>query len=266
MALLTAGEDELRYDPLRDNNGKGYDPLSKQASKRIRIYDKDLKTAMHPEEKDAALAYRDNVAQTADSQQAELDTYKKGFKKTLAAADKKAQGLLGGIRNVGGQDKIPVSITGNGQVESTHYVNKGWAEEFLPTLNSSSKGQYEPKQNGDGSWWIDAQGYGKELRDLIVKAEDQTALQDNEINAANKGIDKVRGGAESLIASQRSEAIKTYNQDVDQATAVIEETRGLWTNYLKQQQTAFTKGVQTNTGGIRDLLSSGALVVKGEAK
>lgn len=266
MALLTASEDELRYDPLRDNDGKGYDPLSKEAGRRVKIYDNDLGYAAHPEGKAAAINYRDNVNEAATEQQGALNQYKKDFATNMSEADAQAQGLLGGIKNIPDQETIAVRIIGNGQVESTHYINRGLAEELLPQINSKTEGFYTPTEDGDGNWRIDANGYGKELRDMISNMENQTNIYGQQLSGMNDTINQTRQGAQATITSQRGIAQAKFDQEVTQADTVIEQTKGLWTTFLTEQQEAFTQGMQTNTGGIKDLLDSGALVAAGTVK
>ena len=75
MALLTASQDPLRYDKLIEGSDDN-DPLGKSASNRIRILDKDLGFAMHPEEKEAALGYKKEVDAAASKQSSALNKYK----------------------------------------------------------------------------------------------------------------------------------------------------------------------------------------------
>ncbi len=261
MAILTASEDKLRYDALRGNGMDLADPLGPLASKRIKTYDKDLGFAMQPEQKEGALQFKEQVNETAGKQQSALDTYKNEFKTSMAAADQQAQGILGGIQNAPNQQKVAVNIIADdGSIEATYHVNRDWADQNLP----GSGLNVTPVDGGFNiGVRVDGRVQGQEIHQMIGQAQEQTGLIDQEIAGANSGINDSRKATELEIASQRGIATGRYDLNVSQSEQVIEQTKAQWTTFVADQQQAFQAGVETNTGGIRDLINSGALVIKG---
>ena len=259
MAILTASEDQLKFDPLKGGDMDSYDPLDSQESKRIAIYDKELGMALHPEQKQAVLDYKKRVGQSADEQQGALDKYKSGFSDSMSEADKQAQGILGQYKTAPAQKKIPINVMAeDGSIEGTYYVNKSWADKSMSKIDGKQAGdEYNVNVNFRG------QIQGKEIHKLLTDAQEQTLLQDKEIAGINEAVSVAKGGAEAEIASHRGIATGAYNQNVDQAEQIIQATKDMWTNFMAEQQASFKRGIQTNTGGIRDLLESGALVIKG---
>lgn len=276
MGILTPDQDYLRYDPLRPVSMKDADPLGKAAGKRVRQYDKDLGFAVHPEEKEAALTYRKNINESVNTQQANLNTYKTDFNTSLEGADTQAQGLLGQFDKLPGQETIEIEVIGGPEdsEKRTYRVNKDWAFDYLP--NKYGKAGFKEDKNGvytvngyhagDGEFSEGGETEAvedKRLTKILAEVQRQTVGIDKDYET---NISEAKGLASTEIDSQRGIATKSYDQNVTQAEAMIEQTKKQWTTYLKQQQDAFTEGVKTNTGGIRDLVESGALVLTGSVK
>lgn len=273
MPILTASQDMLKYDPLKAGDMDNVDPLGKAASRRIKTYDEDLGYAVHPEERDAANQYRSNVDAEASTQQGALDTYKTDYASSIAAADEQAQGLLGQFQDIPGQDTIDVNLSHmSDDIEGgTFRVNRAWAEDYMeknfPNSNfrlDESTGRYTV----DG--WIkdpdNPQNMSvpdKELYLTLKAAQDQTNTLDDEYTAMQGQVTDARTAAELEIASQRGIAAGTYGQNVSQAETNIQATRDLWTNYQTSQREAFLAARESNAGGIKELVDSGALIVTG---
>ena len=279
MGILNANEDPLRgdklkYDPLKTE----YDPVGKAASNRIRTYDKDLGFALHPEEKESVLKYKGAVDSAVSEKQGQLNKYKTLATGALTAADDKAQGILGqaqdAVNNIKPQDLNIVSVNvlaKDGTVEGTYYVPKDVA-----TGLESQK--FEDKPMFNTSWGEDGKSFnisvevagghiaGKELHESLLDASEQTTellgmTEDNYNTAKEVGQTQV-DSLSSTVETQSGIAWDAYNQSVNQGNQVVSSVKAQWTTFIEDQQVAFQKGVETNDGGIADLLNSGALIVK----
>lgn len=273
MGILTASTDKLRGDSLRDDPLKGNsDPLGKDESKRVQTYYSDVGAAMHPEQHEAAMDYKSQVDNAVKGLKDSLSQYKSDFSSQMAEAEEKAQGILARARSSRpasvSQPKVAVNIASEGNHEATYYVNQDW-------WNQSA--QQELQSNGadlrageDGSYTLDVHGYGKEAHEAFQAAERETVGVDQQYNDANAANSAAYGmsiqGLEEQIESQRKIATDTYNQNVDLAEQTIANTAEKWTGWVERAQDAFRAGVQGNNKGINALLSSGALILKGEVK
>ncbi len=275
MGILTPDQDFLKYDPLKKRSMKDSDPLGKAASQRVPQYDKELGFAMHPEEKEQVLAYRDGLKRSANTQQFNLDAYKTEFATALGGADDQAQGLLGQYDNVPGQETIDIKFLGGpeGEEEKTYRVNKDWAVDWFPSNYLKANFTYDEENDRytvDGYTPGDSESSeggatepvkDKRLASVLADIQRQTTGIDDDLST---NINNARDLASQEIGSQRGIATASYDQQVSQAETTIKNTREKWTNYLSEQRQAFTKGVANNTGGIRDLVESGALILRGK--
>lgn len=272
--ILNANFDPLRGDALRSEKLATYDPLSPESSKVVKTYDRELGFAVHPAgEREAIDQYRSDIDTAVGTQRTALQNYNASYTAAMRTANQNASRVLSQMAHsldtaeAFQQERIAVSITGNGQIESTHYVNRDWAEKFLPQLQGLSEGLWSPIRYDNGSWSIDAAGYGKELREAVMDAEAQTndadAQYQQELSEAKRRLALEMRSAQNTINSQRRIAEARHTFEVTRANALMARTQGLWTTYLANSREAFQRGMRDNTGGIRDLLASGALTFKG---
>jgi hypothetical protein len=265
MAILTASQDMLRYDPLKGGDLDSVDTLGKSAGKRVKTYDKELGYAVHPEEREGALAYKEGVAQETAAQKTALGEYETSFTEALEEADAQAQGILGQIEDVKQQETVDLQVLYHDGKTKTYKLNKEWVDRNL--AKDFPESEFEIKDGvytvrGDvGDEHTRAPNFGM-LR-TIAQVLNQTRDIDTQLAGYQEQVEDVRAGATAEIASQRGIAEGTHAQNIAQAERNIEETGKLWTNYVAKQQQAFKDGAENNTGGIRDLLDSGALVVSG---
>lgn len=264
--LLTASEDSLLSDKLKDDPLKQeneYDPVGVEEGNRVRIYDKDMKMAMHPEEKESALNFKSEVDDKVAEQTGILNQYKSDWAESMAKADAAAQAQIAKAKSqrptvsAAKQEKVTVNVSSNGNHEASYIVNKEWADQAL-----------------GGNYNIDVEGYGKEVHQALQSAMKQTHDVDKEraqsISDAQATADQAHAmsiqGLEEQVASQRQIATNEYNQNVDLYNQQISETQQVWINWLNKNQQAFIDGVKNNDKGITNLLNSGALEFKGTAK
>lgn len=248
MALLNANEDSLLYDPLRDQD-QTVDKLGDQNSNRIAIYDKGLGFAVQPEQKTALTDYKNSVDSQAANQQSQMNTYVDTSQQAFAQGDQQASGILASYKNNPGQQKTTISVLGGG----TYTVNADWAKQNAGAISAIPSGSGYVIGKSDQS-----------LLDVLSSAQEQTKQQDDYINQANDIIGSQKEVAQKAINAQKSNAQAAYNQTLDQYQQSIQSIKDQWTNLISQQQKAFQEGIATNTGGIRDLIDSGALILKAE--
>lgn len=268
MAILTASQDMLRYDPLKEGDLDRVDVLGKTAGKRVKTYDKELGYAVHPEERERASALRDVVEGAVSARETELSEYRADFEGALEEADVQAQGILGQIEDVKQQETVDLQVLSHGGETKTYKLNKEWVDRNL--AKDFPEGGLEIK---DGVYTVrgytaaDGDETAYELNLMMLNTIGQVLNQTRDIDTQLAGyqeqVEDTRAGATAEIASQRGIAEGAYAQNVSQAERNIEETQNLWTNYVAQQQQAFMGGIESNTGGIRDLLDSGALIFSG---
>ena len=273
QGILTANRDtlladELENDPLKEQ----VDPYGQTAGKTVATYYDDIGAAMSPEQHSGVLKYKKQVSKAVSSLKGTLDQYKNDFATSMEAADKEAQGILSKARAsrpaAVTQEKVPVTVVSNGNAEATYWVNKQFAETAMPELEAVD--QFYTSQNPDGTnKSVDVRGYGKEVHELFIDAQNRTNNLDNDFNQANAANNSAYNmsvrGIEEQIASQSKIAHAKYDQDVTMAESGIEQTQRLWTKYRNSLRKNFIANVQRNETGITNLLSSGALVFKGES-
>lgn len=261
MAILTASQDELRGDKLKaDPLATEYDPVGKLESKRVETYDKELGFALHPEQKDYLNTRKDLVNADATAKEKALKDYQENFNKELTAADVAAQQQLGQIQEPT-MDLTTIRVMNGSTIEQEYVVPRSIAEE-LAKEKTLATGWF-----GEGAYFnVDVKpigtsdGYGKELHEALGEAAVQTQAW---LKMAHDETALYRRSAQEEINAQRQMAMEGYNQNVDQATKIIGATRAIWTNFVRDQRQAFARGIERNTGGIKDLLDSGALVMGG---
>ncbi len=255
MGILSASVDKLRYDPLKDDKLNNFDPLSPQSGSVIAEYNKNFGFALMPGQKEAIDKYHQNILNRVSQQENALGSYQNAFNQKIAESDKKARGILGGLKSPV-QDTVEVWIMGNNGVETKHRVNRAWADQNLPKLHDKSHGLYNPMY-GNGRYEIYAAGHGKELRSMLTRAANQTASADQ---LGQKVFKTQKEALEYQAKTQRNSAMERYDFEVRKAQTYINATRSEWSNYIQQMRQRFEQGRRTNESGIKDLLSSGALI------
>ena len=279
MAILSLSSDKLKYDKLKEEPlGKvQYDPVGKVESSRVKEYDSRLGYAMHPEEKEATLAYEKNVGLAAEQQQKAITDYDNTYKTKMSAADSsgagiisQAQAQLSSVKKPS-FDLVPIRVVNGNNIEQTYMLPRSVAE-----------GLHEKFTGGNEAYlsnWVDdgkalnvdvnvgGQPYGKELHQALTDAVEQVnsaqKINDDAYNTAMKTGGMNIESARQTLASQKGIAEKYHTQEMSQANSVLDSIKSKWTDHVSEQQAAFQNGIKTNDGGIRDLLQSGALTVKG---
>jgi phage shock protein A len=255
MAILTASQDYLRGDPLKE--GEEFDPLSPLASRRIRMMDESLGFAVHPEEREGITRFKEDVDREVGRIKKKRRSYESQARAALAEGDRAASGILSGYSGAPSQQTTKVNVYGPGGVEGTYQVNAQWARENLGGVGTKSGGAYNVNVVQGG------RVRGKEIHQAMAGAAQETRQINKQISGVNASVDRARSGAEAEIASQRGIAEREINQTLSQYNRAIKETKAIYTRYITDQQQAFKSGIETNKGGIRNLLESGVLVAKG---
>jgi len=278
MGILSISGDSMKYDPLKEDWLKNeYDPVGKEAGKRVKTYDKDLGWAMHPEEKAGVLDYRNRVNAAVGQQEGAIGNYQSAYSSAMSDADKQAKGILSEAR--GQVDSIKryttptiavhvVDASGN-KVEGTYHMPREVAEKLAQEKGVSTL------WNDDGSFNVSVRTneegggrtIGQELHDAFRDAEAQLAeyqdIYDSQYDTAKEAGAIQIGALQGEIDTQRNIATNSYNNNMGMANQQLEALKGKWTGFVAEQQTAFQQGIKTNNGGIADLVSSGALTLKG---
>jgi hypothetical protein len=266
--------DKLRNDPLRADALR-YDPIGKDRNKDVDHYYKDWKVAMSPEERAGGENYKGQVDTAVKQQTGLLNQYRSAYGTALNAADAQASKIMGDARGqvAGAMGKIPtqqrvkfsVYSDGFGKLEHTYSINADAAANIMAEINKQDALVGGDAKNG---YAINSKGYGKEIHEALIDAQRQTDAADDILrdqrSAAGEAGEIQLGALSDAISTQRGIMTTAYDNEVAQAEKQIAFTKSLWTNYLKDQQAAFTRGKETNAGGIKALIDSGALEVTGK--
>ena len=275
MGILSLSGDQLKYDPLKEDSLKNaYDPMSKAAGKRVQTYDKELGYAVHPEEKAYATYLKGAVDEQANKQQGAISNYQSQYNSAMSEAEKQASGILstaqGQVDGIKRQniDTIPVNIVspdGN-SIEGTYNVPRSVAEKLAEEKELVSR------WNEDGSFNLSVRSrhgkmLGQELHEEFSKAVatlgEYEQMNDEAYDTAKQAGEMQVDSLKSEIDTQRNIATGAYNQNISFANQNLAQIQAQWTNFVTGRQQAFQEGLKTNTGGIADLVKSGALVLKG---
>lgn len=269
--LLTISGDSLKFDPLKEDALKNeVDPYSKNLSNRVKTYDKEWGFSMHPEEKAAALQYKGGVDTAVEQSRGVLDEYKTSQAAAMAEADSSAQGILGQARAAiaaapSSVRTIPIRVVdaSGTNIERVYNLPRTVAEELerngaLTTAWVDDGAAFNVSTRVDGG-----ATRGQEIHDMLANAEEQVRIANGELSAAREAADIQYGAMQESVDSQRGIAQNAYDTQVDLAEQQIAAIQAKWTTFLTEQKTAFQSGLKTNTGGIRDLVESGALVMRG---
>ncbi len=260
--------DALKYDPLKDDALRG-DPLGKGNRKGVDPYYKDIGVAMHPNQRAAYDAQQSAYAQDISQRQGLLAQYSKDTEAQIAAADKQAQGILAKARGqvsqaVGSVPKIRrtgFTVANGNNVEATYSIDQRYADEMFNRLNKMGA---KVHNNGDGSYSINVQGYGKEVhsafRELLQETEKNEQLLREQQDAIRR-----QGGSELRqlqgdIGAQRKAAVEKRDAEISMAQEQIAELERRKLQITKDLQANFQRARQQNTAGINQLIESGVLV------
>jgi len=279
MGILSLSGDSLKYDRLKEDPLKNeYDPVGKAEGKRVKTYDPELGWAMHPEEKAGVLDYRNRVNDAVGKQQSAIGNYQSTFNSAMSDAEKQAQGILSEAQGqVAGIKRyttptIAVNVVdaSGDKIEGTYHMPKEVAEQLAQEKGVSTR------WNEDGSFNVsvrtneEAGGrtIGEELHTAFRDAEAQLAeyqkIYDSQYDTAKEAGAIQIGSLQSEIDTQRNIANNAYNSNIGMASQQLEALKGKWTGFVAEQRAAFQQGIQTNNGGIADLVNSGALTLKGK--
>lgn len=279
MGILTMSGDSLKYDRLKEDALKGeYDPVGKAEGKRVKTYYDDYGFAMHPEERTAAEGFKNKVDEVAAQQQGAINQYQSAYSGAKSEADAKAAGILADAQAKAGSIKkqsvptVPIRVVdaSGKKIEATYNVPREVAEKLAAEKELVSSWVDGGKNFNVSVKTRSGRYLGQELHTMIQGVT-------NQVNEANKIYDSYYDTAKEVagsqidslkqdIASQQWIAQAGYDQNVSQANAVLSTIKGKWTTFLSDQRAAFTAGIQTNNGGIKDLVQSGALAMKGSRK
>jgi hypothetical protein len=249
MAFLNS-TDPLTFDPLKGTDPLRIDPLGKGQSNRMRTYDKELGFAVFPEEKAAIEKLRQQNNARVNQLQSERASNAQTFQGALASGNAKAAGVLAQFKtaNYGGTVPVIVQSPGTGAPQ-VYNVDKGWAKSNLSKVGAS--------QQDNGSYLVQNQ---RGLEHALSMVQDSSQQAADIVSQSNAITRKNKAAVEAQIKSQRNIATQKFNQiDSEYATA-IQAQQDSWNQYLGDLKSNFQRGIETNNGGIRDLLQSGALI------
>jgi hypothetical protein len=217
-----------------------------------------------------------NINKAVGEQKSALGKYETDFATGMAEADRESAALLGQIQPPT-MDLVTVRVMNGSTVEGEYRVPRAVAMKISEPLTRVAKtDDVEGASYDDWSplaieWFgsnylnIDVtptgtgNSYGKELHEAFGAAAAQTA---ESLGAATELAETEYNAAKTSIESQRGIAERRYAFEVERTNKIINETEGLWTGFIADQRKAFVDGQARNTGGIADLLKSGALQVK----
>jgi hypothetical protein len=276
MAILKPDRDGLRGDPLQGDQLSTFDPLSPE-NDQIATYKKDWGFAVTPEQEAGANQYKGDIDKRLAQQKSALASAQSQFAAQMSAADKEAQGLLSRARSEaagikgGSMDLVSVRVVdGSGKnVEGSYTVPREVADKLAATKGLStswiSGNTFNISSRVDGG-----RTQGQELHDALREGQAMTqknqSLVNKQVDAAKKAAGMQVGALEKQIESEKGIAQANFAQQESMAQQSIAATERIWPNFLGEMTDKFIKGRETNTGGIRDLLASGALVAKGGLK
>ncbi len=262
--------DQLQFDPLKHG-----DPLSPAYNKEVDNYYSDLGAPMSQGQYKASQDFKGEVDKTVEKQKGLLGQYRNDYNKALTEADDQLSGILSeaSAKNAQAVSSIPqirpVSFSvwsdGWGSLEQTYTIDKSMADKIMAEANKQTPGivAYDPKRG----YMINSKGYGKELHEALIDAQAKTVeygqIYEKQRSAVQTAGDMQIGAAEEAAAIQRKSMTDQNAETERQFSASIADTESKWTTYVSDLQTAFQKGQQTNTGGIKQLVESGALTVTG---
>lgn len=262
--------DALRYDPLRGDALKA-DGLGKDTRKNVDPYYKDIGVAMSSQRRAVYDATQDAYNQDITRRQGLLAQYQKDSESALAASDKQAQGILAKARGqvsqaVGSVPSIKrtgFTVANGNNVEATYSIDQRYANEMFNRLGKLGA---KVHNNGDGSYSINVQGYGKEVhsafRQLLQETEkNERLLREQQGTVRRQGASEL-GQLQGNIDAQRKAAVEKRDAEISMAQEQIDETRRRQQQITRDLQDNFQRARQQNTAGINQLLESGVLVKK----
>ena len=262
--------DALRYDPLRGDVLKT-DGLGKDTRKNVDPYYKDIGVAMPSQKRAGYDAQQSAYAQDISQRQGLLAQYSKDTEAQIAAADKQAQGMLAKARGqvsraVGSVPKIKrtgFTVANGNNVEATYSIDQRYADEMFKRLNKTGA---KVHNNGDSSYSINVQGYGKEVHTAFRELRQETEKNERLLRKQQDAIR--RQGANELkqlqgdIGLQRQAAVNKRDAEIGMAQQQIDEAKRQQMQITRDLQDNFQRARQQNTAGINQLLESGVLVKK----
>lgn len=262
--------DALRYDPLRGDVLKT-DGLGKDSRKNVDPYYKDIGVAMPSQKRAVYDATQDAYNQDITRRQGLLAQYQKESESALAASDAQAKGILAKARGQVGQavGSVPnikrtgFTVANGNNVEATYSIDQRYADEMFKRLNKMGA---KVHNNGDGSYSINVQGYGKEIhtafRELLQETEKLEAATSQQRQAVQQQGSKELRQLQGDIGLQRQAAVNKRDAEIGMAQQQIDESKRQQMQITRDLQDNFQRARQQNTAGINQLLESGVLVKK----
>lgn len=262
--------DVLRYDPLRGDALKT-DGLGKDTRKNVDPYYKDIGVAMPSQKRAAYDATQDAYNQDVIRRQGLLAQYQKDSESALAASDKQAQGILanargqvsGAVGSVPNIKRTGFTVANGNNVEAVYNIDQRYANEMFSRLGKMGA---KVHNNGDGSYSINVQGYGKEIhtafRQLLQETDSLEAATAQQKDAVRKQGGQELKNLQGEIGLQRQAAVNRRDAEISMAQQQIDETRRRQQQITLDLQSNFQRARQQNTAGINQLLESGVLTKK----
>ena len=212
-------------------------------------------------------AYNQDIAK----RQGLLAQYQKESESALAASDTQAQGILskargqvsGAVGQVPNIKRTGFTVANGNNVEATYSIDQRYADEMFKRLNKMGA---KVHNNGDGSYSINVQGYGKEIhtafRELLQETEKLEAATSQQRQAVQQQGSKELKQLQGDIGLHRQAAVNKRDAEIGMAQQQIDEAKRQQMQITRDLQDNFQRARQQNTAGINQLLESGVLVKK----